>query len=106
MLSGAIADGCCDVETVDQVNTRHFLPILHELTKRCGACRRWTRGAPEGGPPVEVNAAVAVMAARVASKALAPPARHGAAASGAARRCAARVYNIAFPGSTLTSLLP
>lgn len=32
--SGAIDDCCCDVETVDQVNTRHFLPILHDLTKR------------------------------------------------------------------------
>ncbi len=32
--SGAIEDCCCDAETVDKANTRHFLPILHELTKR------------------------------------------------------------------------
>jgi hypothetical protein len=32
--SGSIEDCCCDVETVDQANSRHFLPILHDLTKR------------------------------------------------------------------------
>ena len=32
-VSGQIDDCCCDVETVDRANTRHFLPILHELTQ-------------------------------------------------------------------------
>jgi hypothetical protein len=32
-VSGKIDDCCCDVETVDRANTRHFLPILHELTQ-------------------------------------------------------------------------
>jgi hypothetical protein len=35
-LSGQIEDCCCDVETVDDANKRHFLPILHDLTKRWG----------------------------------------------------------------------
>ena len=35
-LTGQIEDCHCDVETVDQINTRHFLPILHDLTKRLG----------------------------------------------------------------------
>ena len=33
-LTGEIEDCRCDVETVDQINVRHFLPILHNLTKR------------------------------------------------------------------------
>lgn len=32
-VHGKIDDCCCDVETVDQANNRHFLPILHDLTK-------------------------------------------------------------------------
>jgi hypothetical protein len=32
-VSGKIDDCCCDVESVDQANTRHFLPILHDLTQ-------------------------------------------------------------------------